>query len=331
MQSIKLFPLIFAVSAVLLPMQAVRADTADTSGESECGDTLLQPETPDGFQDAWSTWTACLQKHRPPRIDKVRNASEVARACSENFFHTADVNDCLVREAKESNVRLQQAEKKLRATMDEWDEEDEYVRRAKRQLTASGKAFAMYRTAMCTSFARAMGGGGRGRNTLENACLTEQNDRRAEQLLGYARLLYLRGQSSLKRALMQIEGRFDWQPDRNAYVYSRRVALGREVRFTLPFEKMEDERLPAEMLAELVDCLDDTSPSSSTLNDQPVPLGWVCHAALTAFINHEEVDAEGDIAPGWAGYPALPASPQTMSAAKTAWQKVITNKQYTFY
>jgi len=134
--------------------------------------------------------------------------------------------------------------------------------------------------------------------------------------------------TKLRESLSATDGRFSWSPEQNHYVYSKRQALVDAVIAQTP--NAARDRLPEGALAGLADCIDDASPSASVLADKPAPLGWVCHAALTSFIYHEEVDAEGDVVPNWAGYPALPATPSDMQAAKAAWQKVLQTRQYSF-
>jgi hypothetical protein len=133
---------------------------------------------------------------------------------------------------------------------------------------------------------------------------------------------------TLKQSLAAFQGRFDTLPGHGEYQYSRRKELIDLVLAHTP--GAQRDRLSAAILSELVDCLDDPSPSASMFGEQTVPVGWVCHAALTGFVYHEAVDADGDIAPAWVGYPSLPASPQDMQAAKSAWEKVISGKQYRF-
>jgi hypothetical protein len=134
--------------------------------------------------------------------------------------------------------------------------------------------------------------------------------------------------SMLKQSLAAIKGRFNWLPDHGYYEYSQRQELIDLVLAQTPGARRD--HLSVETLSGLVDCLDDSSLSVSVFADKPVPVGWVCHATLTGFVYHEEVDADGDIVPDWAGYPSLPASPQDMRAAKSAWKKAISSKQYSF-
>ena len=132
--------------------------------------------------------------------------------------------------------------------------------------------------------------------------------------------------SILKQALAAIDGHFGWRSEQNAHDYSKWEELIDTVLAQSPGAQRDN--LPESVLAELVDCFDDTSPSASVLGDQPIPLGWVCYAALTGFIYHEETDEEGDIVQHWDGYPVFPASLQDMKAAKAAWQKVLIEKTY---
>jgi hypothetical protein len=133
---------------------------------------------------------------------------------------------------------------------------------------------------------------------------------------------------TLKQSLAALQGRFDKLPDNDDYIYSRHQELIDIVLAHTPGARRDF--LAAETLLEFVDCLDEQSPSASMFGNQTVPLGWVCHAALTGFVYHEEVDADGDIVPAWAGYPSFPPSRQEMQAAKSAWEKVIFEKQYRF-
>jgi len=131
--------------------------------------------------------------------------------------------------------------------------------------------------------------------------------------------------SALKQALATIEGRFGWRPEANAHDYSKWEELINAALAQSP--GAERDNPPESLLAELVDCFDDSSPSSSIFRDQTIPLGWVCYAALTGLVYHEEVDENGDIT-RWDGYPKFPASLQDMKAAKAAWQKVLIKKTY---
>jgi len=131
--------------------------------------------------------------------------------------------------------------------------------------------------------------------------------------------------SALKQALAKIEGHFDWKPDANAHTYTKWEEIINAALAQSP--SADRDNPPESLLAELVDCFDDSSPSSSIFRDQNIPLGWVCYAALTGLVYHEEIDEKGDITQ-WDGYPKFPATQQDMKAAKAAWQKVLIKKTY---
>jgi uncharacterized protein YecT (DUF1311 family) len=98
-------------------------------------------------------------------------------------FSQAGMRDCLAEKAESSQVKLRQAEKKAVDILTKWDEDSRYITQAKAKLAASNKAFVRYRKAQC-EFAASLGGGAIG-NALDMgrlACITELNNRRAEQL-----------------------------------------------------------------------------------------------------------------------------------------------------
>jgi len=99
-------------------------------------------------------------------------------------FSEAGMRDCLAKHADKSQKALRQAEEKVASTLSKWDEDNKYANEAKAKLAASNKDFARYRDAQC-AFASSLGGGAIG-NALDMrrlACVSELNDRRAEQLL----------------------------------------------------------------------------------------------------------------------------------------------------
>jgi hypothetical protein len=134
--------------------------------------------------------------------------------------------------------------------------------------------------------------------------------------------------SAIRQALGKIDGEFSRLAWDDEYRYTRRGQAVQAVLAQTPGASRDD--LPKAVLMELVDCLDDATPSASLYAQRPAPLGWVCHSALTSFVYHEEVDAEGDIT-GWDGYPGFPATPQAMQAAKTAWREVLMRGTYLNY
>lgn len=98
-------------------------------------------------------------------------------------YSQAGTRDCLAQKSESSQKALRQAEEKVASTLSTWDEDHKYVNQAKVKLVASNKDFAKYRDAQC-AFASSLGGGAVG-NALDMrrlACVSELNNRRAEQL-----------------------------------------------------------------------------------------------------------------------------------------------------
>jgi len=138
--------------------------------------------------------------------------------------------------------------------------------------------------------------------------------------------------SALMRALAKVDGRLERRSENNhrTYYTKRQELIDAAL---AQFPGAERDNPPEDLLAELVDCFDDLSDSNFRMaylpygGDFHIPLGWVCHAALTGLVYHEEVEAEGDIT-RWDGYPDFPATLREMKAAKAAWQKVLREKTY---
>lgn len=98
-------------------------------------------------------------------------------------FSQAGMRDCLATKAENSQRALRQAEERVARVISKWDEDSRYVSQAMTNLAASSKEFAKYREIQC-AFASSLGGGAIG-NALDMrrlACISELNDRRAEQL-----------------------------------------------------------------------------------------------------------------------------------------------------
>jgi hypothetical protein len=131
--------------------------------------------------------------------------------------------------------------------------------------------------------------------------------------------------SDLKQALSVIEGEFARYANQDGLYYTKQNEARDTVIALSP--QMQGDTLPDNRIAELIDCIDDPSPSLSKFEGNFAPVGWVCHFTLRGFVIHEETDAEGDIT-SWDGYPQFPASQQEMRAAKSAWQKVFADKTY---
>lgn len=113
--------------------------------------------------------------------DPVVGERALREECS--AFSQAGMRDCLVKTAETSQKALRQAEEMVAGTLSKWDEDSKYVSLAKARLAASSKEFARYRDAHC-AFSLSLGGGAAG-NALDMrrlACVSELNNRRAQQL-----------------------------------------------------------------------------------------------------------------------------------------------------
>lgn len=113
--------------------------------------------------------------------DTVVGERALREECS--AFSQAGMRDCLVKTAETSQKALRQAEEMVAGTLSKWDEDSKYVSLAKARLAASSKEFARYRDAHC-AFSLSLGGGAAG-NALDMrrlACVSELNNRRAQQL-----------------------------------------------------------------------------------------------------------------------------------------------------
>lgn len=123
-----------------------------------------------------------------------------------------------------------------------------------------------------------------------------------------------------KRALAAVTGTYTWRDDLNRYEYSEKLRL----------EEILAAQRQEEAVTILVGCLDDTSPSRSVIDGQPVALGIICYQALTQLVYYEPTAADGDVAANWPGNMSLRASPQEMRAAKGAWKKAADAKLLVF-
>lgn len=113
--------------------------------------------------------------------DPVVGERALREECS--AFSQAAMRDCLVKAAETSQKALRQAEEMVAGTLSKWDEDSKYISLAKARLAASSKEFARYRDAHC-AFSLSLGGGAAG-NALDMrrlACVSELNNRRAQQL-----------------------------------------------------------------------------------------------------------------------------------------------------
>lgn len=111
----------------------------------------------------------------------VQNERDLRAECG--IFSQAEMRDCLKKKVIGSQKALRQAEEKMANSLSNLKEDRKYIHQVKVQLTASSRDFVKYRDSQC-AFASSLRGGGIG-NTAEIsrlACITELNNRRAEQL-----------------------------------------------------------------------------------------------------------------------------------------------------
>ena len=93
------------------------------------------------------------------------------------------MRDCLANKARDSEKALRRVEEKTSSALSKWDEDAKFIAASQARLKAANTVFAQYRDAQC-AFASSLGGGAIG-NALEMrrlACVSELNNRRAEQL-----------------------------------------------------------------------------------------------------------------------------------------------------
>ncbi|MBC8723863.1 DUF1311 domain-containing protein [Paraburkholderia sp. 31.1] len=110
-------------------------------------------------------------------------ASERALREECSAFSQAGMRDCLAEKAEASQKALSRAEQKMAGTLSKWDEDNKYVNQAKAKFVASNRKFAEYRKTQC-EFAASLSGGGAGsaQEVRRLACVSELNNRRAQQL-----------------------------------------------------------------------------------------------------------------------------------------------------
>ena len=98
-------------------------------------------------------------------------------------FSQSDRLVCLQKQAKQSQLALQQAEQNAFNLLSKWDDDEQFTLLAKRKLTLSNEAFAHYRDVHCQYF-KSLGGGAIA-NALEMrrlTCVTKLNYRQADHL-----------------------------------------------------------------------------------------------------------------------------------------------------
>jgi hypothetical protein len=114
-----------------------------------------------------------------------QSEQEIVEECGD-VGSSADVGRCYARKAKESEIALKEAEKKMRVALDKWFIEEQYIRLAKTRLTASGEDFIRYRESQC-AFAWSLGGSaiGHALDMVRDSCIAGENNHRAAQIIIY--------------------------------------------------------------------------------------------------------------------------------------------------
>lgn len=126
--------------------------------------------------------------------------------------------------------------------------------------------------------------------------------------------------AALQRAIAEVPGVYRIEADGARARYSSLARLNEIV----------SHKPPETALRELIDCLDDTTPSRSTYAGKAVPVGVICYEAISVLAYHEPVDADGDIAPHWPGDVPPTATVEELQAAERAWRRVLKDKTYIF-
>ena len=121
----------------------------------------------------------------------------------------------------------------------------------------------------------------------------------------------------MRSQLTRLGGVYEWNDDVRGYVFSDKLAIAEIVR----------EGSDA-TIEQLVECLDDLTPSATTLQGQQVLTGVLCREALGQIIYYEATAPNGDIAAKWPGNIEPTARDADLHAAKRAWREVVAKKLY---
>lgn len=123
--------------------------------------------------------------------------------------------------------------------------------------------------------------------------------------------------TAIRATLSRVSASYEWSNEAKRYRFSDKAALERLV------GTADDQ-----MVRDLVDCLDDATPSATTLKGNRVPVGLVCYEALTQIVYYEPTEPSGDIAKQWPGHIEPTATLTQLQAAKRAWTEVVKKKAY---
>lgn len=114
-------------------------------------------------------------------ISFAESIEPTAEACY--ALSQADMRECLVTKANESQKLLAQTEKDVIKAISKWDEDSKYLFASKSQFAQSSKEFIRYRNAQCT-FSASLSGGGAGNSNeiLRQICIIKLNNSYHEML-----------------------------------------------------------------------------------------------------------------------------------------------------
>jgi hypothetical protein len=124
--------------------------------------------------------------------------------------------------------------------------------------------------------------------------------------------------ANLVESLTKFEAKYEWNDVQDRYIFSKKAEL-EPLLSAHPFDLA---------VRVLVNCLDQTTPSETTINDQPVPVGVICHEALTELVSYEPKNKTGEKDRNWPGHVTPMATANDLHAAKNAWKPVVEKKLY---
>lgn len=96
--------------------------------------------------------------------------------CSGKESHV-EMRACLQAQADASARELRKVEDKMRKSLEEWDQEPEYIKRSTSEFNSSVKQFSRFRTEQC-EFIASLAAGGNGQDDLRLSCIYELNEKR---------------------------------------------------------------------------------------------------------------------------------------------------------
>jgi len=127
--------------------------------------------------------------------------------------------------------------------------------------------------------------------------------------------------SPVLAALTHIDGEYVWNKKLSRHIYNKMALI----------ETIVSPENPEKLMTILANCIDDSTPSRSTLNGKHLSLGVICYQALSQTAYYEPTDSTGDIKEFWPGHILPTANAQEMRAAKRAWLDVVSAKSYILY